>query len=260
MDRERIDQFLEAGILGLTLGILIYAPIAIGAVLPLDFLLLEVMLLGILLLWVIRIFVIREVKLLWTPVCWGILAFVVYASARYLSANVEYVARTELLQIIFYTAFFFAILNNLHRRRAVSIIAGTLLTLGTLISIYAIYQYLTRSEWVLVYPKPLQYVGRASGTYICPNHFAGLLVMLLPLGISLLLSARVSYLVRILLGYSVLMMTCGLCNNCFASRLAFSRCWYVICSNCAFTQTAVLVTGCYCNDTFGICGFLPIQQ
>jgi len=216
MIRERIDQFLEAGILGLTLGILIYAPIAIGAVLPLDFLLLEAMLLGILLLWGIRIFISKEVRLLWTPVCWGILAFVVYAAIRYFCSDIEYVARSELLQIIFYTALFFAILNNLHRRRAISIIVGALLTVGTLISIYAIYQYLTRSEWVLIYPKPSQYAGRASGTYICPNHFAGLLTMLLPLGISVLFSARVSYIVRILVGYSVLMMTCGLVTT--ASR------------------------------------------
>lgn len=216
MIRERLDQFFEAGILGLTLGILIYAPIAIGAVLPMDFLLLEAMLVGVLALWALRIVVKPEPRLLWTPVCWGILAFLTYAAVRYLNSDIEYVARSELIQIIFYSALFFAILNNLHRRRAVSIILFTLLGLGTLISIYAIYQYMTRSGWVLIYPKPAQYAGRASGTYICPNHFAGLLAMLLPLGMSLLLSARVNHITRILIGYAVLMMTAGLVTT--ASR------------------------------------------
>ncbi|MGC8742977.1 MAG: O-antigen ligase family protein [Verrucomicrobiia bacterium] len=207
---ERLDQYLEAGILGLTLGILIYAPVAIGAVLPMDFLLLEAMLVLIYFLWGLRVLIKPGARLLWTPVCWGILAFALYAAIRYLFADIEYVARNELLQIIFYTALFFAVLNNLHRRNSVWIILGTLLTVGTLISIYALYQYLARSGWVLIYPKPAQYAGRASGTYICPNHFAGLLAMLLPLGISLLLSARVGYIIRILLGYAVLMMVAGL--------------------------------------------------
>lgn len=210
MDIERVDRILEAGILGLTLGILIYAPVAIGAVLPQDFVLLIWMLVGILVLWGLRILINKEFKILWTPVCWGVLAFCAYAGFECLRSDIEYVARTEFIQIIFYAGLFFAFLNNLHRRRATTTVLAALLALGTLISIYAIYQYLTRSGFVLIYPKPEQYAGRASGTYICPNHFAGFLAMVLPVGVSLLLSGRISHIARILVGYSVLMMTAGL--------------------------------------------------
>lgn len=210
MDIERVDRILEAGILGLTLGILIYAPVAIGAVLPQDFVLLTWMLVGIVVLWGLRILINKNFKIIWTPVCWGVLAFAAYAVFKYLQSDIEYVARTEIIQIIFYTGLFFAFLNNLHRRRATTTVLVALLTLGTLISIYAVYQYMTRSEFVLVFPKPAQYAGRASGTYICPNHFAGFLAMVLPVGFSLLLSGRISHIARILVGYSVLMMTAGL--------------------------------------------------
>lgn len=207
---ERVDRILEAGILGLTLGILIYAPVAIGAVMPQDFILLSWMAAGALVLWAGRMVLNKEFKILWTPVCWGVLAFASYAVFKYLQSDIEYVARTEFIQILFYMALFFVILNNLHKRRAVTTVLAILLTLGTLISIYAIYQYMTRSETVLVFAKPVQYAGRASGTYVCPNHLAGFLTMLMPVGISLLLSGRISYIARILVGYSVLMMTAGL--------------------------------------------------
>jgi tetratricopeptide (TPR) repeat protein len=53
-------------------------------------------------------------------------------------------------------------------------------------------------------------VGRASGTYISPNHLAGLLVMLLPLTLGFLLVGRVSIITRVLLGYALLAMAAGL--------------------------------------------------
>ncbi len=36
---------------------------------------------------------------LWPPVCWPILAFAVYAVVRYFLADIEYVARWELLRM-----------------------------------------------------------------------------------------------------------------------------------------------------------------
>ncbi|MCX7872305.1 MAG: O-antigen ligase family protein [Verrucomicrobiae bacterium] len=234
MVTERVNRILEAGILGLTLGILIYAPVAIGAVLPHDFILLVWMLVGMLVLWGLRIIVNQEFKVLWTPVCWGVLGFAAYAAFKYLQADIEYVARTELIQVIFYMGLFFAFLNNLHRRRAITTVLAILLTLGTLISIYAMYQYMTRSEFVLVFPKPAQYAGRASGTYICPNHLAGFLAMVLPVGVSLLLSGRMSYIARILVGYSVLMMTAAL-------RVTVSRAgWFAAGAGVFFVVVALL--------------------
>src|SRR5208283_1750699 len=54
------------------------------------------------------------------------------------------------------------------------------------------------------------YLGRASGTYISPNNFAGFLEMLLPLAMAYVLVGRMNPVVRILLGYSALVMLAGM--------------------------------------------------
>ena len=47
---------------------------------------------------------------------WVVLAFVLYAVARYLTADIEYVARLEMIQVLMYAFLFFAIVNNLYRQ------------------------------------------------------------------------------------------------------------------------------------------------
>lgn len=58
---------------------------------------------------------------------------------------------------------------------------GVLLLSAALNSLYAMIQQVNGSPLVLWAPRPEQYGLRASGTYLCPNHFANLLAMLFPL-------------------------------------------------------------------------------
>src|SRR6267142_1973227 len=111
MNREFLDGICEKAILGLVLGILIFGPLAFGAVDTLPFL-------------------------------------------------------------------FIAIINNLHRKEPVQIISFALVFLAMAISFYGFYQFLTNSQkvWNVING----YAHRGSGTYICPNHLAGFLEMILP--------------------------------------------------------------------------------
>lgn len=52
---------------------------------------------------------------------------------------------------------------------------------------YALIQHVNGSRLVLWITRPDQYAMRVSGTYICPNHFANLLAMAIPLGVAFLL-------------------------------------------------------------------------
>jgi O-antigen ligase len=146
--------------------------------------------------------------LLWPPISWVVLSFAVYAVARYLTADIEYVARLEMIQVVVYAFLFFAIVNNLYRQESVQIVSFTLIFLAVGISSYAVAQLLTHSNhvWNLISPYP----GRASGTYISPNNLAGFLEMLLPLAVAYLLAGRMNAVLRILLGYAVLIMAAGL--------------------------------------------------
>ena len=53
MNRELLDKWCEKGILGLVLAILVYGPLATGAVRTADFLVLQGLTMGVMLLWLL---------------------------------------------------------------------------------------------------------------------------------------------------------------------------------------------------------------
>lgn len=208
MNRETLDQWCERGILALVLGILVFSPLAFGAARLQEFLLVQSLTVGVLGLWLARLWLNARPKLLWPPICWAVLAFVGYAIGRYLTCDVEYVGRQELLRILVYAALFFAILNNLHRQESTQIISFTLIFLAMAISFYAVYQFMTGSDRVWFFQAG--YKGRGSGTFISPNHLAGFLEMLLPLALACTLVGREKPLMKIFLGYAALVMLVGI--------------------------------------------------
>jgi O-antigen ligase len=208
MNRETIDRWCERGILALVLAILVFSPLAFGAARLQEFLVVQALTLGALLLWLARVWLIERPKFLFPPLGWAVLAFAGYAIGRYLTCDVEYVGRQELLRILVYTAVFFIVLNNLHRQESTQVIAFTLFGLAVVISFYAIYQFATKSD--LVWNENSGYRGRGSGTYICPNHLAGFLEMLLPLAVAYAIVGRGKPLTKILVAYAALVMTAGI--------------------------------------------------
>jgi O-antigen ligase len=208
MNRETLDHWCERSILGLMLGILIFGPLAMGAVDAPEFLVIQGLTVAVMLVWGLRLWISPKPKMLWPPLNWVVLAFAALAIGRYFTADIEYVARLEMIQVLMYAFLFFAIVNNLYRQESVQIISVTLIFLAMAISCYAVFQFLTRSNLVWDYVSP--YVGRASGTYISPNNLAGFLEMLLPLATACVLVGRMKPVVRILLGYSALVMLVGM--------------------------------------------------
>lgn len=208
--RDRIDGWCEKGILGCVLGLIVYAPFAFGAVRTSDF---AVMLaLGVVMMafWAVRLLVRTQYRFLFAPFCWVVLAFTGYAIWHYTRADIEYAARIELLQILLYAAVFFAVLDNLNRQETIQIILFTLVFVAMLNAFYAVYQYFTDSMSVLNYPKPAVYKGRGSGTYICPNHLAGLLEMVLPIALAYAIVGRLKPLTKVILAYAAVALLAGI--------------------------------------------------
>ena len=114
----------------------------------------------------------------------------------------------QFIQVLIYAFLFFAIVNNLYRQESAQIVSFTLIFLAAGISGYAVYQFLAHSDHVWTFTSP--YPGRASGTYISPNDFAGFLELLLPLAVAYVLLGRVKPLVRALLIYAAVGMLAGL--------------------------------------------------
>ncbi len=208
MNREVVDKACERGILGLVLGILLYGPLRFGAVRGMEFAVIEALTIGVVALWALRLWVAPRPQLLWPPICWAVLAFTGYAVARYFTADVEYLARQELVRVLVYACLFLAILNNLHRQETITIIVFTLVFLALAISGYAIYQFLKNSDYVWELIKP--YPHRGSGTYICPNHLGGFLEMLLPLALAYAMTGRLKPVTRVFVGYAALVIVAGI--------------------------------------------------
>jgi O-antigen ligase len=208
MSRELLDNICEKAILALVLGILVFGPLAFGTVETWSFLIVESATGLVLLLWAARLWLAQRLQFLWPPICWAVLAFAAYAVGRYLTADIEYVARQELLRVLTYAVLFLAIINNLHRKEPVQIISFTLVFLAMAISFYALYQFIANSQ--RVWHVLNGYAHRGSGTYINPNHLAGFLEMILPVGVAYALAGRVKPVTRILLGYASLAIVAGI--------------------------------------------------
>lgn len=208
MNRETLDRWCERGILAAVLAILVFGPLALGAVRATEFLIIELFAIVAVLLWAIRLWANPQLKILWPPICWAVLAFAIYAIARYLTSDIEYVARQELIRILVYALLFFVIVNNLHGQNHAQIIALTLVFLAMAISCYAIFQFATKSSQVWHYVSTYQ--GRGMGTYYCPNHLAGFLEMALPVALALLIASRQGHVAKIFIGYASLVIVAGI--------------------------------------------------
>ena len=166
MNRETLDKYCERGILALVLAILVFGPLAMGAVDAWAFLVIQGLAIAVMLVWALRLWISPKPQLLWPPIGWVVLAFALYAIARYLTADIEYVARLEMIQVLMYAFLFFAIVNNLYRQESAQIVSFTLIFLAMGISGYAVYQFLTHSNqvWNLHFA--------VSGTGLGHLHFA----------------------------------------------------------------------------------------
>jgi O-antigen ligase len=209
MNRELVDRWCELGILALVIAILVFGPLAFGGVPAWAFLVIQSLTLGTLVLWGVRLWVQPRPRLLWTPVSWAVAAFVIYAIVRYLTADIEYVARQELIRVLVYAALFLVVLNNLHRQESARTISFVLIFLGMTLACDAVYQFITGSNriWTV---KNTWYPHRAFATYICPNHLGGFLEMVLPLGLAFTLTSRVKPLIKVFLGYASLCILAGI--------------------------------------------------
>jgi len=206
--QRNLDWWCERGILLLVLAALVFAPLAFGAVYVWSFLVVQSLVIGVAALWLLRLWGGYKPKLLWPPLAWVVVALVAYAVARYFTADIEYVARQELIRILLYSFLFLAVVSNLYSQDATETVVYTLTAVAALAASYAVAQFLHHSNQVWMLTSP--YAGRASGTYINPDHFAGFLELVLPLPLAFLLAGRIGVATRVVLGYATLTIMAGL--------------------------------------------------
>jgi O-antigen ligase len=211
MNSERLDRCCERGIVGLVLAVLVFGPLALGAVRGPHFIIIQWLVSAAALLWVVRLWVNPQRPLVWPPLAWAVVAFTAYALARYWFADIEYVARLEVVKIVVYALLFLIVVNNFEREEWMRLVALTLIGVATFVAAYAVYQYFTESRSIWgIYERHPTYWRRGSGTYLVPNHSAGLLEMVWPLALAYVLRGRLGASAKVLLGYALLVILVGI--------------------------------------------------
>ncbi len=121
-----------------------------------------------------------------------------YVAAGVFWVEVSYTARWEGLRwfCLLAAVFSFCQLGGApHRWKW---LLGILLMVVAMNGLYALVQHANGSRMVLWTLRPEQYGMRASGTYVCPNHFGNMLAMLMPLALVLVALPEAGFPLRLM--------------------------------------------------------------
>ncbi len=196
--------------LGVVVASLWFAAIAFGGVdLWARVVLQWLMVLG-LVFFAVRLAVARRPKLVLPPAFWAATLFMAYAVGRYWYADVEYVARQELIRVGICYLVFAMVTTSLSGQRPVKVLVYAMIFLATLEAAYGIYQWSAKPGTVLGFPQHAQYGARGSGTLFNPNHLAGLVGLALPMALAVAMFSKEPHWMRILVAYAAGVMALGI--------------------------------------------------
>jgi len=94
------------------------------------------------------------------------------------------------LKLISYLGMFFLVLNTVRSQRRMDILIYILIFMGLFEALYGIYQLFSDTPRILWWEQRGTAAGRAGGTYISANHFAGYLEMAIPLLFGFMIAQR----------------------------------------------------------------------
>ena len=183
--------------------ILIFAPIARGAVRIWAYGPIYILTLSMLAIWIFKMFREKEIRFRRTPIdvpilLFGLISFISIFNSKYIYGSIMEVIKFIILALIFYI-----VVNFIREEREIKRILNVVLMIGTGIALFGILQYLgviTKSWW----DKP----WLLSATYVNHNHFAGLAELIMPLSIGMILSEKDTS-KRSLYIYSFLILSIG---------------------------------------------------
>lgn len=133
-----------------------------------------------------------------------IIGFVGYLSLIIGLAEIPYEAKLETFRYLSYAVAYWMWSNLLHINKRWKWALVLLMLSVSVMAWYALIQEVHGTNMVLNQPRPEQYRMRASGAYICPNHFANLLEMMIPICLAVVLSKDTGIAMRLVAGYTAL--------------------------------------------------------
>ncbi len=139
------------------------------------------------------------------PGFYPFLLFVAYGIAIGVVSTIPYEAKLRMLLVGLFVGAYYLWGNSFALFRRSRAVLGWVLLFALLGCFYGLVNFFKQPEMVLWIERYAPYAGRLASTYICPNHFAHLLQMLLPFCLVLMLIPKAGWFLRILSGYCFLM-------------------------------------------------------
>ncbi len=205
-DADELDSALGKALAACVMGALAVATIGFGGVRGTEFAPAAALVGLASLLWLVRLWTRRSHRFLLHPMLLPAAGFLGYAAWWLGRVAVGYPAGLEMLYLAVTALVLVVVLHNLHGQEETQWVVVFLVGLATVLSLYALIQFIRDSDRVLWLARPSQYQRRAGATFINPNHLAGFLVPILPLALSHVFLARGKAVLRVFHGYAALMM------------------------------------------------------
>src|SRR5260221_8339510 len=135
-----VGHVCQTAVVTLCALILVFAPLAFGAVRfwALGPILIVIGLAGV--LWIVRILSTREIPVVFSALGPPAIALAAYGVIRYGLSEIEPIARGAMMQALGAVLLFFLILNNLRHRWHVTVFAWALVSAGSLVAAYALWR------------------------------------------------------------------------------------------------------------------------
>ena len=174
-----VKKYLHAGMLTCWVLAVLAGAIPFGGVVLEYALPFYVCCIALAVLWGVKLLFARPVSWVWSPMHLPVLLFLAYTALRFWGSPVPYDSRLELLHVLLYALVYFVAAANFYRPSDRQVVVWTLMAVAVGEALYGGWQFTTKSNTALWVVRPIQYLDRGGGTYICPNHLAGLLVLVL---------------------------------------------------------------------------------
>lgn len=165
-----------------------FAVLAHGAVEAWSASILEIGVAALFSLWGFLVFRGQQAELRWNALGWPLISFSGLALIQYFAglSAYPYLTKIELLKLAAYLLLFFLTLQSFRTSDEWRGLVWFLLILGFAVALFGIAQHLTFNG-KLYWFRELRYGGVPFGPYVNRNHFAGLMELIVPMGLAILI-------------------------------------------------------------------------
>jgi O-antigen ligase len=162
--------------------------------------------------WVVKMLLTERIVLARTPVDVPLLAFLAYGVIRAATCASPTVAFREVGWLAAYVTVFYVAVNVLRTRRRQHVVAGAVVLTAFALTLIALLMSLKPGlrDLALTLRRPAQYSGRLGASYVCPNHYAGLLEMAIPLVLALVMVSKARAATKLVAGAVGAVLVVGL--------------------------------------------------